>query len=199
MHPGERAAPGSRARMDQLAAHAQHGSDRDELPQLQDPDAEPRWPSCPPPFATTRCSTCPGATRTTTAAMEPISFAIRDYSKLKPVSDKVFAIFRNSYRYDPAPLSDTILDPIEESNEYWTKQKATFNAAYGNERMSAYVYLPKNATPPYRNGRLLSGARTQYTSGPAAILTCSAAASSLRAGAPWSTRSIRAITSAVTQ
>ena len=39
------------------------------------------------------------------AAMEPISFAIRDYSKLKPVSDKVFAIFRNSYRYDPAPLT----------------------------------------------------------------------------------------------
>jgi serine/threonine protein kinase/formylglycine-generating enzyme required for sulfatase activity/dienelactone hydrolase len=83
------------------------------------------------------------------AAMEPIFFTMRDYTKIKPVSDKVFAIFRNLYRYDPAPLN-AVLDPVEESNESWTKQKLTFNAAYGNERMSAYVYLPKNATPPYQ-------------------------------------------------
>jgi eukaryotic-like serine/threonine-protein kinase len=95
------------------------------------------------------------------AATEPISFAIRDYSKLKPVSDKVFVIFRNSYRYDPTPL-DTTLDPVEESNEYWTKQKATFNAAYGNERMSAYVYLPKNATPPYETVVFFPGSYAVY-------------------------------------
>jgi len=83
------------------------------------------------------------------AALEPIFFTIRDYSKIKPVSDKVFAIFRNLYRYDPAPL-DAVLDPVENRNESWTKQKVTFNAAYGNERMSAYVYLPKNAAPPYQ-------------------------------------------------
>jgi formylglycine-generating enzyme required for sulfatase activity/predicted Ser/Thr protein kinase/dienelactone hydrolase len=83
------------------------------------------------------------------AALEPIFFTIRNYSKIKPVSDKVFAIFKNLYRYDPAPL-DAVLDPREESNEYWTKQKVTLNTAYGNERMSAYVYLPKNATPPYQ-------------------------------------------------
>ena len=40
VHPGERAAPGGRARLDQLAAHPEHGRDRDELPQLQDPDAD---------------------------------------------------------------------------------------------------------------------------------------------------------------
>jgi len=44
-----RAAPGGRARVDQLAAHAQHGSDRDELPQLQDPDADRAGPACPIP------------------------------------------------------------------------------------------------------------------------------------------------------
>ncbi len=83
------------------------------------------------------------------AALEPIVFTVRDYSKIKPVSEKVFAIFKNLYRYDPAPL-DAVLDPVQESNEYWNKQKATFNAAYSNERMSAYLYLPKNATPPYQ-------------------------------------------------
>jgi len=82
------------------------------------------------------------------AAMEPIPFTVRDYAKEKPVPDNVFAVFRNLYRYDPAPLG-AVLDQVEETNEHWTKQKVTFNAAYGNERMSAYLYLPKNATPPF--------------------------------------------------
>ena len=46
--------------------HAQHGRDRDELPQLQDPDGERAGPAAAPPCAMTRCSTCPRATRTTT-------------------------------------------------------------------------------------------------------------------------------------
>ena len=95
------------------------------------------------------------------AAIEPISFAIRDYTKIRPVSDKVFAIFRNLYRYDAAPL-DAVLDAVEESNEYWTKQKVTFNAAYGNERVSAYVYLPKHATPPYETVAFFPGSYAVY-------------------------------------
>jgi cephalosporin-C deacetylase-like acetyl esterase len=51
--------------------------------------------------------------------------------------------------YDSAPL-DSVLDPVEVNTEFWKKQKVTFNAAYGNERMSAYLFLPKNATPPYQ-------------------------------------------------
>ena len=83
------------------------------------------------------------------AALEPISAAFRDFSKEKPVSDQVFAAFKNLYRYDTGPL-DTVADPVDESGEYWTRQKVTFNAAYGNERMSAYVYLPRNSKPPFQ-------------------------------------------------
>jgi formylglycine-generating enzyme required for sulfatase activity/predicted Ser/Thr protein kinase/cephalosporin-C deacetylase-like acetyl esterase len=95
------------------------------------------------------------------AAMEPISFTIRDYTKVKPVSDKIFAILKNLYRYDPAPL-DAVLGSVEESNQYWTKHKVTFNAAYNNERMSAYVYLPKNATPPYQTVVFFPGSYAVY-------------------------------------
>jgi hypothetical protein len=56
------------------------------------------------------------------AAMEPIDVAIRDYTKVKPVSDKVFSIFNNLYRHDPAPL-DAVVDPIEEVNEYWISKR----------------------------------------------------------------------------
>jgi eukaryotic-like serine/threonine-protein kinase len=84
------------------------------------------------------------------AALEPISpAAFSDFSKEKPVSDQVFAAFKNLYRYDTGPL-DTVADPVDESGEYWTRQKVTFNAAYGNERMSAYVYLPRNSKPPFQ-------------------------------------------------
>lgn len=82
-------------------------------------------------------------------ALEPISFTFRYYSREKPVSDPVFAAFKNLYRYDAGPL-DTVVDQADDSSEYYTRQKVTFNAAYGNERMSAYVYLPKHSKPPYQ-------------------------------------------------
>jgi serine/threonine protein kinase/formylglycine-generating enzyme required for sulfatase activity/cephalosporin-C deacetylase-like acetyl esterase len=83
------------------------------------------------------------------AALEPVSFTVRDFSKEKPVSDQVFAALKNLYRYDPGPL-DAVVDQVDENNEYWNRHRVTFNAAYGNERMSAYVYLPRNFTPPYQ-------------------------------------------------
>jgi len=83
------------------------------------------------------------------AAAGALSFTIRDVAKQKPMSDKVFAVFKSLYRYDPAPL-EAVLDPVEESTEFWTRQKVTFNAAYGNERMNAYLFLPKNGKPPYQ-------------------------------------------------
>ena len=96
-----------------------------------------------------RCVRYPPGAASPNAAMDAISITNRDYAKEKPVPDKVFAIFKNLYRYDPAPL-DSALDPVEEGTEFWKKQKVTFNAAYGNERMSAFLYLPKNAAPPYQ-------------------------------------------------
>jgi serine/threonine protein kinase/formylglycine-generating enzyme required for sulfatase activity/dienelactone hydrolase len=95
------------------------------------------------------------------AALEPISFTFRDYSKENPVPDQVFAALKNLYRYDPGPL-EAVIDPAQETSEYWTKQKVTFNTAYGNERMSTYVYLPKNATPPYETVVFFPGSYAIY-------------------------------------
>jgi formylglycine-generating enzyme required for sulfatase activity len=96
-----------------------------------------------------RCvKTLPG-TAVAEATLAPIPLTSRDFAKERPVPDSVFAIYRNLYRYDARPL-DAAPDPIEESNEFWTKQKVTFKAAYGNERMSAYLFLPKKGSPPYQ-------------------------------------------------
>jgi formylglycine-generating enzyme required for sulfatase activity/dienelactone hydrolase/predicted Ser/Thr protein kinase len=79
----------------------------------------------------------------------PIERPYRDYSKEKPVSDQVFEAYRGLYSYDKGPL-DTRLESSDDSHPYWRKEKISFTAAYGNERMAAYLFLPKNATPPYQ-------------------------------------------------
>jgi len=39
---------------------------------------------------------------------------------------------------------------VDDTHQHWRQQKVTFDAAYGHERMSAYVFLPRNARPPYQ-------------------------------------------------
>src|SRR4030095_5835530 len=72
----------------------------------------------------------------------------RDYSKEKPVSDAVFRIYRGFYSYDKTELKATV-DSADES-ELWRREKVSFDAAYGGERVPAHLFIPKNASPPYQ-------------------------------------------------
>ena len=45
---------------------------------------------------------------------------------------------------------DAVVYETDEKYDDWTIEKITFNAAYGNERVIAYLYLPKETTPPYQ-------------------------------------------------
>ena len=49
---------------------------------------------------------------------------------------------------DRSPLNSAI-ESVEESPQ-WRKEKITFNAAYGSERVIAYLYRPKNSSPPFQ-------------------------------------------------
>jgi len=70
-----------------------------------------------------------------------------DFRKAVPVSDATFAMFRRMYDYDAKPL-DTRLEGEGETNELrW--QKVSFTAAYDGPRMAAYLFFPKNVSPPY--------------------------------------------------
>jgi dienelactone hydrolase len=73
----------------------------------------------------------------------------KDYSKEKPVSESVFKAYRNQFLYDKTDLNARIEDR-DESPEDWVVEKISFNAAYGNEKVTAYLYLPKNGVPPYQ-------------------------------------------------
>ena len=79
----------------------------------------------------------------------PVRRNTRNYSLEKPVGDEAFQIIRSVYAYTPRELKATA-DEVDNSSPYWRKEKVSFSAAYGDERVPAFVFLPKNAKPPYQ-------------------------------------------------
>jgi eukaryotic-like serine/threonine-protein kinase len=71
-----------------------------------------------------------------------------DYRAAVPASDAAFKFYETLYSYDRTPLEEKI--ESEDSSPEWTMQRVTFNAAYGNERVPAYLFLPKSVQPPYQ-------------------------------------------------
>ncbi len=74
----------------------------------------------------------------------------------KPVDDDTFAIFRRQYAYDHTPLN-AALEATEET-KLWVKHTIAFDAAYGDERMRAYLFLPRTGAPPYQTVIFFPGA-----------------------------------------
>jgi len=72
----------------------------------------------------------------------------RDFLAEKPVPDEVFALYLRQFAYDRTPLDARIEE--EKPVPSGVRQKITFNAAYGGERMMAYLFLPPAAKPPYQ-------------------------------------------------
>jgi formylglycine-generating enzyme required for sulfatase activity/dienelactone hydrolase len=83
------------------------------------------------------------------ALLGPIRRSLRDYSLEKPVGDEAFGVIRGAYAYAPRELK-TAVDEVDDSSPYWRKERVSFSAAYGDERVPAFVFLPKNAKPPYQ-------------------------------------------------
>ncbi len=69
--------------------------------------------------------------------------------KLEPVSDEVFASFLAMRNYTAGPL-DAAVDARDETPEEWVVETVSFTAAYGGERVPAYVLLPKRVSPPFQ-------------------------------------------------
>ena len=74
---------------------------------------------------------------------------IRDLAHAKPAPDTVFQIYKSMYSYDRTPLNAKVETAAQDSPD-WLKEKITFNAAYGKERMAAYLFLPAHVQPPYQ-------------------------------------------------
>ncbi|MGC1648983.1 MAG: SUMF1/EgtB/PvdO family nonheme iron enzyme, partial [Candidatus Sulfotelmatobacter sp.] len=83
------------------------------------------------------------------ALTSQVSIQSIDYRNVKPVPDAVFRIYRGLYSYDRTPL-DAKIESVDDSSPYWRRERISFKAAYNNERVVAFLYLPKNVSPPYQ-------------------------------------------------
>jgi len=83
------------------------------------------------------------------AAVRPIWTEPRDLLKQKPVGDELFRTYRSLYSYDQTSLDATV-ESVDRTNPHWVVERISMDAAYGGERLIAYLYLPKRGKPPFQ-------------------------------------------------
>jgi dienelactone hydrolase len=91
------------------------------------------------------------------AGAERVEVQARDLSKETPASDQAFDLYRRLYAYDKSDLQ-AVVESVDESNAEWRREKISFAAAYGNERVQAFLFVPKGAKPPYQTVVYFPGA-----------------------------------------
>ena len=94
--------------------------------------------------------------------MGPLGRVTPDPSTVVPVSNEVFAGLRSFYSYDKSPLNARV-DRVDDSSPYYRKETISFDAPYGTERVPAFLFLPKNITPPYQTVVLFPSAYARQT------------------------------------
>ncbi len=72
-----------------------------------------------------------------------------DFYKQKPVSDSVFQVYKEQFSYDKRDLNVRV-EWRNETAKDWIKEKVSFDAAYDNERVFAYLFLPRSSSSPYQ-------------------------------------------------
>jgi dienelactone hydrolase len=73
-----------------------------------------------------------------------------NYYDIEPVSDEVFEIYLEQFAYDRDDDLNSRLELRNDDASHWVKERVSFDAAYGNERIIANLFLPKNFKPPYQ-------------------------------------------------
>lgn len=77
-------------------------------------------------------------------------FITYDRRQDKPADDQAYRIYSRLHSYEKTDLEPALELADETSSQFWRMDKVTFRAAYGNERVIAELYLPKNSSPPYQ-------------------------------------------------
>jgi eukaryotic-like serine/threonine-protein kinase len=115
--------------------------------------------------STDRLKTDSAACENTTAlppeATREVRALERDFSIFKPASDQVFHAYQALYMYDNTPLQAQSEGVVQETAD-WHVEKVSYNAAYNNERIAAYLFVPKNVRPPYQAVIFSPSARVLY-------------------------------------
>ncbi len=99
----------------------------------------------------------------------PVPADSRDRRIDKPADDATFKIYQSMLAYDKTDLKATV-DSTGDA-PHWRTENVSFQAAYGNERVIAHLYLPKNAAPPYQVVAFFPSATALTARTPEAVAT----------------------------
>lgn len=95
------------------------------------------------------------------AAQQRIESNTRDFWKDRPVPDQIFNAYRELYAYDKEPLNGRV--EYTEVTDRAQRERVSFDAAYGHERATTYLFLPRNVPPPWQTVVFFPGAMATLT------------------------------------
>jgi cephalosporin-C deacetylase-like acetyl esterase len=102
-------------------------------------------------------------------ALAPLAPPVRAYAHEQPVPDQIFSVYRDLYTYDKTGLN-SVIESRDETELDWSRERITFDAAYGNERVIAHLFLPRNSVPPYQTVVHFPGAESILAPSSAALI-----------------------------
>ncbi len=89
------------------------------------------------------------------------SDAVRDFAMETPVSDDVFAVYRRQFDYDARDLQARV-EARDETRPDWIRERVSFAAAYGDERVIAQTLSAAHGSPALPDRRLLPRFRCHH-------------------------------------
>jgi tRNA A-37 threonylcarbamoyl transferase component Bud32/dienelactone hydrolase len=97
------------------------------------------------------------------AAFAPVSLAAAGAPgpAEPPVPDALFRVFAGRFSYDKTDLHARV-ESRDSSAGGWIREKVSFDAAYGGERVAAFLFLPNTARPPYQTVVYFPGSASAY-------------------------------------
>jgi len=78
---------------------------------------------------------------------QPVELPVQE--QIQPISDEIFRVYRDLYDYDRTALN-VVVESVSDKSTLWTEEIVSFDATYGDDRVMAHVFLPKNIEPPYQ-------------------------------------------------
>jgi eukaryotic-like serine/threonine-protein kinase len=98
---------------------------------------------------------------TANLARAPVQPVAPERAPLPSVPDATFEGYSRVFVYDQAAALNASID-ASQTTRLWTRQRISFDAAYGNERMVLYLYLPSEGSPPYQTVLYWPGSPATY-------------------------------------
>lgn len=73
----------------------------------------------------------------------------REYERERPISDATFRVYKSLFSYDSTDLG-AVVEEVDSNEEHWRRERVTYQLPHEMDRMTAFLYLPRDFSPPYQ-------------------------------------------------